>query len=548
MIERAIGLTDEQYIKQLSDKLREAEDTLEAIRTGAVDALFIDTGEAVSVYTLESADRPYRTLVEQMQEGAVTLSRDGFVLYGNERLGEMVHRPLEKVVAHDFADFVAPAERERFRRFIANSAEEAVRSEFNLLAADDQVTPAYLSFRALALDSSEEPIICGVVTDLTERRLLEARLSQAQKMEAVGQLTGGLAHDFNNLLQGIKGSLDLIARRPTSEKVVRWTEAGLKAADRGAKLTAQLLAFSRSQKLELQPLRINSVIRDMTDLLVRTIGTTVRIRLNLEPSEHYVLSDPTQLELAILNLALNARDAMPTGGSLNITTQHHPDPVEGAPYGVMQICVADTGVGMSEDVRLKAFNAFFSTKGIGAGTGLGLAQVQSIVEQSNGWVRLVSAPGCGTQVFLTLPYTRDSALIEVPAAAANEPLKQGGKQVMLIDDDDDVRRVVVDMLEALGHQVREASSGLAGLKLIDVQMPDLVLLDFAMPHLNGAEVAKLLLEKYPHLPIIFISGFSDTAQLQAAVGSSATVLRKPFTMDRLSDMLDQVVGANIEPS
>ncbi|MGY4532056.1 PAS domain S-box-containing protein [Pseudomonas sp. TE3786] len=540
MIERTEGMTDQHYIQMLSAKLREAEDTLEAIRTGAVDALFIDTGEGVSVYTLESADRPYRTLIEQMQEGAVTMSLDGFVLYGNERLGEIVHRPLERLLAHDFSEFIAPSERERFRQFLSNSAEEAVRGEFNFLSADGHLFPAYLSFRALALDSTDEPIICGVVTDLTEQRLLEARLSQAQKMEAVGQLTGGLAHDFNNLLQGIKGSLDLIARRPDSEKVVKWTEAGLKAADRGAKLTAQLLAFSRSQKLELQPLRINSVIREMHDLLVRTIGTTVRIKLNLEPSEQVALSDPTQLELAILNLALNARDAMPTGGSLTITTQHHPEPTDSAPYGAMQVCVADTGVGMSEEVRQKAFNAFFSTKGIGAGTGLGLAQVQSIVEQSSGWVNLVSAPGSGTQVFLTIPYTRDGEHPEKPSSEAPVSSAHSGKRVMLIDDDHDVRRVVVDMLEVLGHQVREAASGLAGLKLIDVQVPDVVLLDFAMPHLNGAEVAKLLRQKHPDLPLIFISGFSDTAQLQAAVGSGATVLRKPFTIDRLGEMLEQL--------
>jgi PAS domain S-box-containing protein len=539
MIERTAGLTDEQYIQQLTAKLREADETLEAIRTGAVDALFIDTGDSHSVYTLESADRPYRTLIEQMQEGAVTLSLEGFVLYGNQRLGEIVQRPLEQVLAREFSEFIAPAERDRFQEFLSRSADEAVRAEFNLLA-NEHLFPAYLSFRALAMDGFDAPIICGVVTDLTEQRLMEARLSQAQKMEAVGQLTGGLAHDFNNLLQGIKGSLDLIARRPTSEKVLKWTEGGLKAAERGAKLTAQLLAFSRSQKLELQPLRINDVISDMTDLLVRTIGTSVRIKLNLEPTAHCVLSDPTQLELAVLNLALNARDAMPTGGSLTITTQHHPEPVDGAPDGVMQICVADTGTGMSEDVREKAFNAFFSTKGIGAGTGLGLAQVQSIVEQSNGWVRLVSAPGAGTQVFMTLPYTREGLQVEHPLTAEVPTLENSGKRVVLIDDDNDVRRVVIDMLEVLGHHVREADNGLAGLKLIDVQTPDVVLLDFAMPHLNGAEVAKLLRQKHPDLPLVFISGFSDTAQLQNAVGSNATVLRKPFTIDRLNDVLERI--------
>lgn len=536
MIERAVGMTDAEYIEQLSQRLREADDTLEAIRTGAVDALFIENTEGVNVYTLESADRPYRTLVEQMQEGAVSMSPEGTVLYGNERLGAIVQRPVEQLIGHAFSELVMPTDQVRFDDFLRAASVEAMRGEFTLLTPDNLSIPVYLSFRALDQEAPGLPIVCGVVTDLTAQRAMEARLSQAQKMEAVGQLTGGLAHDFNNLLQGIKGSLDLIRRRSDSPRVEHWAEAGLKAADRGAKLTAQLLAFSRSQKLELKPLLINEVIADMTDLLVRTLGSGVRIRLNLEPAQRHVLSDPTQLELAILNLGINARDAMGAGGELSITTCYLPD--SGLDQGMMQLCIADTGTGMSEAVRLNAFNPFFTTKDIGAGTGLGLAQVQSIVEQSHGNVWIDSALGEGTRVYLTLPCTnlRDAEVEDALLAAPSVPAQ--GKRILLIDDDHEVRRVIVDMLEVLGHEVHECDNGFDGLQQLDLLLPDVLLLDFAMPHLNGAEVATAVRKKHYELPIIFVSGFSDSQQLEAAVGPGVTVLRKPFTIDQLGEMID----------
>lgn len=536
MIERAPGVTDAQFIEQLSHRLREAEETVEAIRTGAVDALLIDTGEALSVYTLESADRPYRTLVEQMQEGAVSMSPEGLVLYGNARLGAIVERPLDQLLGHGFRELVAPPDQSRFDAFLTASRDDAVRGEFNLLTASQAVVPVYLSFRALEQEAPGTPIVCGVVTDLTEQRAMEARLSQAQKMEAVGQLTGGLAHDFNNLLQGIKGSLDLILHRSDSPRVEQWAAAGLKAADRGGKLTAQLLAFSRSQKLELKPLVINDVINGMSDLLVRSLGSGIRIRLELEPQQYFVLSDPTQLELAILNLGINARDAMRGGGELSLTTRYVP-PADLEP-GAMELCIADTGIGMSDAVRLNAFNPFFTTKDIGAGTGLGLAQVQSIVEQSHGTVRIDSAPGTGTRVYLTFPCTdMRMAVIEALAQTGVE-LPPPGKRILLIDDDHEVRRVIIDMLEVLGHEVFESDNGFDGLQQLDLLLPDVLLLDFAMPHLNGAEVATAVRQKHRHLPIIFVSGFSDSEQLEAAVGPGVTVLRKPFTLEELRAMIN----------
>lgn len=536
MIDRAPGQTDAEFIEQLLQRLREADDTLEAIRTGAVEALFIDNGEGVSVYTLESADRPYRTLVEQMQEGAVSMSPDGMVLYGNDRLGEILQRPLEQLLGHAFREVVLEADQARFEVFLRDSASAAMRAEFRLHTPAGQVIPVYLSFRGLDQEAPGTPIVCGVVTDLTEQRAMEARLSQAQKMEAVGQLTGGLAHDFNNLLQGIKGSLDLILHRSDSPRVGKWAEAGLKAADRGAKLTAQLLAFSRSQKLELKPLVINEVIGEMTDLLVRTLGSGIRIRLDLEPTQHFVLSDATQLELAILNLGINARDAMGTGGELSISTAYVAG--DGDEAGAMQVCIADTGCGMSDEVRLNAFNPFFTTKDVGAGTGLGLAQVQSIVEQSHGTVSIESAVGVGTQVCLTLPCT---ALRHTEVEAGRAGRTDGdavGKKILLIDDDHEVRRVIIDMLEMLGHEVHESDNGADGLRQLDALDPDVLLLDFAMPNLNGAEVASAVRLTHRHLPIIFVSGFSDSEQLEAAVGPGVTVLRKPFTIEELGDMIE----------
>lgn len=530
-------------IADLTRRLREAEDTLEAIRTGQVDALFVEAGEGMTVYTLESADRPYRTLIEQMQEGAFSMTPDGMVLYGNPRLSEIVQRPLESVLGHQFSAFVQPGERPRFEEFLHSSLSTPMRGEFGLELAEGVVVPVYLSLRALDEDALGNTIICGVLTDLTQQRLMEARLTQTQKMEAVGQLTGGLAHDFNNLLQGIKGSLDLIIHRSDAPKIVKWAQAGLKAADRGAKLTAQLLAFSRSQKIELKPLRVDAVISEMTELLQRTLGTHVVVQIDLDAADHFVMSDATQIELAILNLALNARDALDGQGTVTLQTRFEPIS-ELSEHGALRIGVLDNGCGMSEQVLADARLPFFTTKGIGAGTGLGLAQVQSIMEQSGGLLDLHSQPGQGTQVYLTLPCTP-----AVPASVGSlpSPLQEqtSRRQVLVIDDDNEVRRVIVEMLGALQHQTCEADNGLDGLAQLTRLQPDVVLLDFAMPGLNGAQIARLIRERYPQLPIVFISGYSETGLLEEALGGTALVLRKPFTMAQLNEVV--CTPALIEP-
>lgn len=541
MNSRPPDLTDAQYIEYLRRQLQEAKDVLEAIRTGSVDALFIQDEHGESVYTLDNADKPYRLLVEQMQEGAVTISADGIILYANQRFGEIVRCPLEQIFGRGFQSFISPADGRDFESYLAQGETRTLRKAVTLHCADQHLLPSYLSFSKLPDDFSGEPIYCGVITDLTEQKSMEARLHQSQKMEALGQLTGGLAHDFNNLLQAIQGSLDLIIRRPDSQKVVRWAESGLRVADRGAKITSQLLAFSRSQKLELKVCSINQVIVGMLDLLRTTLGRDILLDMQLDPIDRKVLTDPVQLELAILNLAINGRDAMSGSGQLTIGmrfVENHEYLV--APMGYSEICVADTGIGMDDEILQSAFNPFFTTKDVGQGTGLGLSQVESIVQQSNGAVRVTSAPGEGTTIFLAFPCVDGINALE-DEAAPDKADALPNLNVLVIDDDDEVRRTLTDMLDALGHRTQDVPTGMDGIALITNEHFDLVLLDYAMPVMNGAEVARAIHRIKALTPIVFVSGYSDTDQLRSVMNEHTALLRKPFTIDGLKKTMDAMM-------
>ena len=383
------------------------------------------------------------------------------------------------------------------------------------------------------------------VYDVTESKLeqarlreAEARLQQSQKMEAMGQLTGGIAHDFNNILQGVAGTLDLIRRRPgEADRVQRLATSAMLAAERGAKLTAQLLAFSRLQKLETAPVAVAKLALGMREMLERTLGPLVTITLDLEDEGGAVLTDPTQLELAILNMAINARDAMPGGGELAIRTrgvslQGDPD-LPAGDYVLLE--VADTGSGMPPEVAARAFDPFYTTKPIGKGTGLGLSQVYGIARQSGGIARIESRPGHGTTIRLLLRGTGRAAPAEEPDR--EERLPPGSAhpraRVLVVDDDPDVRRFLAASLEDLGYAVQAAEDGETGLRLFHELQPDLLVLDYAMPGMSGAEVAQAAREQRPDVRIVFASGYSDTDAIEAAVGPDATVLRKPFTVDHL---------------
>jgi signal transduction histidine kinase/ActR/RegA family two-component response regulator len=379
-----------------------------------------------------------------------------------------------------------------------------------------------------------------LTVEMGERAKVEDALRQSQKMEALGQLTGGIAHDFNNLLQVVHGAFELIRRKPQDHaRVAAWADNGLQAAERGASLTRQLLAFSRAQKLELRPFVVADLIADMRELLTRTLGSEIDLVFDLDDRAVPVLSDRTQLELAVLNLAINARDAMPDGGRLTIRTQTLEIP-EGhpvlAPDTYVELSVADSGTGMPPEVAERAFDPFFTTKGVGKGTGLGLSQVYGVARQAGGEARIESRAGEGSTVSLLLRRAPLGTLADTRAPAAEHSViaQASGALILVVDDDPDVRALVCDTLEMLGYRVVAADGGPAALAVLDRTRPDLVLLDFAMPGMNGAEVAGLVRQRWSEMPIVFASGYADTAAVENAVGGQAVILRKPFDMEELA--------------
>lgn len=393
------------------------------------------------------------------------------------------------------------------------------------------------------------------VSDVTERlreqeRLAEAEtaLQQAQKMDAVGQLTGGIAHDFNNLLQGVAGSLDLIRNKPEDPvRVRRWAEAGLQSADRGAKLTGQLLAFSRAQKIEVRPVRVPDVIGEMRDLLERTLGPQIRIAIDLDETCPPVLADATQLEMAVLNLAINARDAMPAGGELTIVARQRAisRDAELADGDYVELSVTDTGSGMPPEVMAKAFDPFFTTKGVGKGTGLGLSQVYGIARQAGGRARIESRLDAGTTVRLMLRRTEEPVGLPGQSSGGSAAPSRSAT-ILVVDDDPDVRRFLVDSLDGLGFAVEVAEDGESALETLQHLRPDLMVLDYAMPGLSGADVLKSARVLRPDLPVILASGYSDTAAIEAAGGDNAAILRKPFRIDDLRAAVDDALDRRVK--
>jgi PAS domain S-box-containing protein len=379
------------------------------------------------------------------------------------------------------------------------------------------------------------------------RQLLDAQeqLRQSQKMEALGQLTGGIAHDFNNLLTVVVGGLDIIAKRATDLKLKRYAENALAAAERGARLTGQLLAFSRTQKLEVRPTHVAPLIQNMRPLLRNVLGPGIEKRFELDEAVMPVMADPTQLEVAILNLAINARDAMPDGGILNFATRPvavRDDP-ELADGDYIELIISDTGLGMPPDVAARAFEPFFTTKEVGKGTGLGLSMVYGMARQSGGAARVESEEGKGTAVKLLFRKADEEDAVEAAAEEAAAPTRpKRPLSVLVIDDDPDVRAFIAAALEEQGYKVRQASDGKGGIVEAEREPADLVIIDFIMPGLSGAEVADRILAENPGQPILFVSGYSETEAVKR-IAPDAPLLAKPFR----AEALEKAVRAVLPP-
>jgi signal transduction histidine kinase len=392
-----------------------------------------------------------------------------------------------------------------------------------------------------------------LLAQIEERERVESTLRQMQRLEAVGQLTSGVAHDFNNLLTVVLGNIQFLEKGLASAgidgKLTQRLNYMRAAAERGAKLTDQLLSFSRRQRLEPKALDLNETVAGMRDLLQSTMGGSIRIETSLFHGLWPAMVDPTQLELAVLNLAINARDAMQIGGTLSVRTSNvtlgsplYPQDPPAGDY--VAICVADTGCGMTSEVRAKAFEPFFTTKDIGKGSGLGLSQVLGFAQQSGGGVRIQSEAGKGTSILIYLPRAEaKAAQRELPIGSA-APLHVSGASILLVDDDNAVREVTASMLREIGYVVIEAGSGGAALELIErEQNLDLMLLDFAMPGMSGSEVARQVQARRPGLPILFITGFADRTALAGV--NDAQVVGKPFVGDELAAKVRLAIAGGI---
>ncbi len=382
--------------------------------------------------------------------------------------------------------------------------------------------------------------------DITEQKAHQAALIQAQKMEAVGQLTGGLAHDFNNLLSIIIGNLAVLEERtPRHDPSTEYISPALHAARRGAELIKRLLTFSRRQTLEPTAVEVGALVHNMTQLLTRSLPENIRIGIKLPDDPLHVFADSHQLENALLNLALNARDAMPDGGELTISVgsriipSHLTALVELPEGDYVQIEVTDTGSGIEPDALAKVFEHFFTTKDFGRGSGLGLSMVYGFVRQSGGNIRIRSTLGEGTTVTFVLP----RAAMPAPAAESAPPASTQGDRivgpVLLVEDEPDVRRIIRLELAALGYPVLEASDGPEAIMLLD-NVPEIAILitDTVMPGgIGGRELASHARERHPHLPVLLITGYASDGALADLAGLDVPILRKPFSRDALDSAL-----------
>jgi PAS domain S-box-containing protein len=672
-------------LRELETELLEARETLDAIRNGEVDAVVVGGPDGQIIYTLENADRPYRVLVEQMREGAVTLSGDGTILYCNASFAEFIGQPARDAVGEHIFDFVA--EHSALQRMLEQAGPEGQSAELTFLTPLGDPAPANLSIVELSVEEGAERMFCLIVTDLrqnyarakelfeanrqlaeeiadrsrverslalaldaadmgswdidlatgeamrsirhdgifgypsppprwgladtlehfipedilaveqafetarttgrldfegrirrasdaatrwvhvqgstlyedgvpsriagivvdnTDRRLIEQQLRQAQKMDAIGQLTGGIAHDFNNLLMIIGGSLEALSRRVQLDAGgQRLLDAAMSGVARGATLNQQLLAFARRQDMLENVVSLSDLLPTFETLLDRAVGEGVKVDIALTPDLWSCKTDAHQLETAILNLAINARDAMENSGKLLLTTANividaaMAEQVEAAPGDYVVVSMTDTGMGLEPEKAARVFEPFFTTKELGRGTGLGLSQVYGFARQSGGFVTFDSVVGQGTTVSIYLP--RTDLLTQTPPERGTLPVgHRADGVVLLVEDDADVRGATRSMLEELGYAVEEAASADEALERLAEGAPvDVVFTDVIMATgMNGVELGGAVKAAYPALPVLLTSGYTAQKLTPAAVHGDLPLLRKPYTLLQLSEAME----------
>jgi PAS domain S-box-containing protein len=493
---------------------------------------------------LATSEERYRQVIELIQEG-IWIHVDGKIAFANPYAVRMFGaKNQDELIGRPIMSMVHPDERARAAertRVVTTETGSVPLTEMRLLKLDGQPMIVAQHATRFMQDSKMHVLVAG--RDVTAQYDAEMMLRQAQKMEGVGQLTGGIAHDFNNLLTVVIGGLDLVIDRVQGD-VRPLVEGSLRAAERGAALVRQLLAFARRQTLVPETLSFNDLVAGMEDLLRRTLGEDVEIEMRLDPALWTTLADKSQIENALLNLAINSRDAMPAGGMLTIETANiHLDEdyaahnAEVAAGDYVMLAVTDTGSGMPLDVAERAFEPFFTTKEQGKGTGLGLSMIYGFAKQSRGHLKIYSEVGHGTTVRLYLPRLSAVGAAATATAAAPAPHARGGETILVVEDDADVRLFVVSQLRDLGYRVLEAADGPEAQAILATDQPiDLLLTDVVMPGgMTGSKLAEGAKAVRPNLRTLFTSGYTENSIVhQGKLDPGVNFLSKPFRRQDLS--------------
>jgi PAS domain S-box-containing protein len=502
---------------------------------------------------LRRSEARYRSLVQSSVYGIYRSSLEGRFLDVNPALITMLgYASAEEVLLLDPEKDVFEHPEEQTR--LIEEFRHAGRMdglEVKWKRKDGSAITVRISGRAVS--SADEPadVLEAIAEDVTERRVLEDQFRQAQKMEAVGRLAGGVAHDFNNLLMVISGYTEVIlAKLDVEHPLHEKGRAIQQAADRATTLTRQLLAFSRKQILELKVVDVNAIVEDMERLLRPLIGETVELTASLASEAGHTRADAGQLEQVLMNLVVNAKDAMPQGGKLMIHTQnviidenHHRGQTFIRPGRYVTLSVSDTGMGMDKETQSRIFEPFFTTKEKGKGTGLGLSTVYGIVKQSGGYVMVQSEKGHGTTFNIYLP--RVEATVDIHATPMPRAAQGGSETVLLVEDEESVRQLVRETLLAKGYRVVEAENGEAGLAAAAKHEGkiDLVITDVVMPGIGGRELVQQLALARPETKVLYLSGYTEDAVVsEGTIESGTAFLQKPFTLQSLSRKVREVLG------
>ncbi len=502
---------------------------------------------------LRASEEKFRALFEDSMDAIFITDRDGRFLDVNPSAQILFGYTKQEMIWENLIErYVPPDCIDEFKEKMGK--EECIENfETKFLKKDGSVVQSLLTSTVWRAKDGAILGRHGIIRDITEIKLLEEKLLQSQKMEAVGRLAGGIAHDFNNLLMAITGYDELLmcSLEPTST-LYNYAEEIHKAAERAADLTRQLLAFSRRQVLKPKVLDLKTLVDNLEKMLQRLIGEDIHLKTILDPELGKIKADPGQIEQVIMNLAINARDAMPNGGKLTIEAKDidlermHPNrlnPIEMGPY--VMLSVSDTGVGIDRKMMPHIFEPFFTTKEQGKGTGLGLSTVYGIIKQSGGYIRVGSEPGSGTTFTIYLPRIEEK--VEAAKSRQHEVSPQrGAETILLVEDEDMVRNIISEALRANGYTVLETSRGVDALSICrDHEEPiHLLMTDVVMPEMNGLELARKVASLRPETKVIYMSGYAENNVVSNGVlGPGAAFISKPFTPSALSEKVREVLGA-----